>query len=173
MPDENSDYASKLSAFASLVRPAQSAIPKTSNGNGSRSKKAVDNLGASERRAENPPHQDGSADESGVSSEETVSGDPRSRARGIIEKIGRQFVKLREQGRAQAWADLESELMTNAALLIDAGMISAKEWISMAIEIESFRKSEAGTQQLPGDFLAKWLNEKDAPAKKVANCDGD
>lgn len=51
--------------------------------------------------------------------------------------------------------------MLNAATLIDQGMISAKEWMSMAIEIESFRKSEAGTQQLPGDFLAQWLSEED------------
>ncbi len=87
-------------------------------------------------------------------------------AKHIIDRIGQQFVKLREAGRSQAWADLERELMLNASLLIAEGMISAKEWISMAIEIESFRKSEAGTQQLPGDYLAQWLSEDIKPAKK-------
>lgn len=56
--------------------------------------------------------------------------------------------------------------MTNAHTLVAEGMISAKEWIGMAIDIEGFRKSEAGTQQLPGDFLAKWLGEDNAKVEK-------
>ncbi len=48
-------------------------------------------------------------------------------------------------------------------LLIGTGMISAKDWVGMMIDIEQFRKAEGGSEELPGDALAKWLSE---PEKK-------
>lgn len=89
----------------------------------------------------------------------------------ILEDIGREFVGLRQGGRSNAWASLEDKLALNAHVFISAGLMSPKDLIGMMTEIESFRKSEAGTQQAPGDFLAEWLNgedkaEKKPPAKK-------
>ena len=67
-------------------------------------------------------------------------------------------MELRKSGRSQAWAELENEVMKNGHLLISEGLLNAKDWVAMAIEIEGFRKSEAGTRELPGDYLAKWLS---------------
>lgn len=53
--------------------------------------------------------------------------------------------------------------MSNAHLLIAAGMMSPKDWISLAIDIEQFRKQEQGNQEPPGDWLEKWLTAPSAP----------
>ena len=49
--------------------------------------------------------------------------------------------------------------MLNAHKLIGAGMMSPKDLVGMAIDIEQFRKSETGTSQMPGDAISKWLSE--------------
>ena len=49
--------------------------------------------------------------------------------------------------------------MTNAHVLIAGGLMSPKDWIGLAIDIEQFRKQDLGTTQLPGDFLKLWLSE--------------
>jgi len=91
----------------------------------------------------------------------------RAEAVTILQDIGQQFVSLRHEGRSGAWASLEDKLALNAHVFISAGLMSPKDLIGMMTEIESFRKSEAGTQQAPGDFLAEWLNGEDAkPTKK-------
>lgn len=59
--------------------------------------------------------------------------------------------------------------MTNAHVLIGAGMMSPKDWVGLAIDIEDFRKQEQGTQVLPADFIAQWLAE---PEKEVADTSG-
>lgn len=48
--------------------------------------------------------------------------------------------------------------MTNAHVMITAGLMSPKDWIGLAIDIEQFRKQEQGTQVAPGDFLEQWLS---------------
>lgn len=55
--------------------------------------------------------------------------------------------------------------MTNAHVLIDAGMLSPKDWIGMSIDIEQFRKAEGGSLDSSGDILANWLSESDKPEK--------
>ncbi len=55
--------------------------------------------------------------------------------------------------------------MLNAHVFISAGLMSPKDLIGMATEIESFRKSESGSQQAPGDFLAEWLSSEE-PKKR-------
>lgn len=40
-------------------------------------------------------------------------------------------------------------------------MISPKDWAAMLIDIEQFRKSDAGTAKPPGDWLAEWLSSSD------------
>lgn len=47
-------------------------------------------------------------------------------------------------------------------------MITMKEWTGMLIDIEQFRKSEGGSEEMPGDALAKWLSEtEDKPKRKT------
>ena len=97
---------------------------------------------------------------SGKESEtDSSGGEDKERAADIIRSIGRDFVELRKQGRSPAWAELEDRLMTNAHVLISAGMLSPKDWIGIAVNIEEFRKQEQGTSVLPADFIAGWLSE--------------
>lgn len=84
-----------------------------------------------------------------------------------MKEIGEEFVKLRQAGRSGAWAVLEDRLMLSGHVLVSAGLMSPKDWIAMSTEIESFRKSESGSQQAPGDYLAQWLSGDDKPKKKV------
>jgi hypothetical protein len=51
--------------------------------------------------------------------------------------------------------------MLSAHIIIDAGIMSPKDWISLAIDIEQFRKTDHGSSIPPGDFLANWLSETD------------
>jgi len=57
--------------------------------------------------------------------------------------------------------------MLNAHLLVRCGLMSVKDWIATARDIEDFRKQESGHNELPGDFLQRWLSEpapeSDAP----------
>lgn len=55
--------------------------------------------------------------------------------------------------------------MKSAHVLIEAGMMSAKEWISISIDIEQFRQAEGGSLDSAGDILAKWLTEDEKPKK--------
>lgn len=55
--------------------------------------------------------------------------------------------------------------MTNAHTLIAEGLMSPKDWIGLAIDIEQFRKQDLGTAQLPGDFLKEWLSEPAVESK--------
>jgi hypothetical protein len=57
--------------------------------------------------------------------------------------------------------------MNGAHILIAAGMMSAKDWIGIARDIEEFRKSEGGNQTLPADFIAQWLAEPEPEASPV------
>jgi len=93
----------------------------------------------------------------------TTAGADGEDAKSIIESIGRDFVKLREKGRSQAWAELEDRLMVNAHILIAAGMMSPKDWVALAIDIEQFRRQEQGSQVAAGDWLSNWLSGDDEP----------
>ena len=99
---------------------------------------------------------------------ETATGGERARAERVIRDIGIEFNKLRKKGRSAAWADLEDKVAAAGADLIATGMITAKDWVGMMIDIEQFRKSEGGSEELPGDALAKWLSEPEKKAKKAA-----
>lgn len=96
---------------------------------------------------------------------EAASGD-KARAASIIESIGRDFVRLRQEGRSGAWAELEDRLMSNAHILIGSGMISVKDWVSTARDIEDFRKQETGTSLPPGDLLSQWLSVSEVELKE-------
>ena len=56
-------------------------------------------------------------------------------------------------------------MATGGSILISTGMISSKDWVGMMIDIEQFRKAEGGSEELPGDALAKWLSEPEKKAK--------
>jgi hypothetical protein len=96
-----------------------------------------------------------------------VTSGQRAEAERYIRDIGVEFNKLRKRGRSAAWASLEEKVAEAGALLISTGMITSKDWVGMLIDIEQFRKSEGGSEELPGDALAKWLSEP-AAKKRVA-----
>lgn len=93
----------------------------------------------------------------------------RQRAERIIRDIGIAFNQLRKRGRSAAWASLEDKVSEAGHILIATGMITAKDWVGMMIDIEQFRKAEGGSEELPGDALAKWLSEPEKKAKVKAN----
>ena len=49
--------------------------------------------------------------------------------------------------------------MLSAHVIIDAGLMSPKDWVSLAIDIEQFRKSDHGNAIPAGDLLASWLSD--------------
>lgn len=99
----------------------------------------------------------------GAKSAGPVAPGAREEAERLIGDIGIEFNRLRKRGRNAAWADLEDKVASGGAIMISTGMITAKDWVGMMIDIEQFRKSESGTEELPGDALSKWLLE---PAEK-------
>jgi hypothetical protein len=102
----------------------------------------------------------------GKGEDESGSSGDRDRAERAIRDIGLEFNRLRKKGRSAAWADLEDKVAELGHLLIKTGMITMKDWTGMMIDIEQFRKSEGGSEELPGDALAKWLSEPEKKAKK-------
>jgi hypothetical protein len=91
-------------------------------------------------------------------------GDNREMASELIREIGEKFVKARKEGRSGAWGELEDQLMLSAHIIISAGLMSPKDWVSLAIDIEQFRKSDSGTSKPPGDWLSEWLSTSDEVA---------
>jgi hypothetical protein len=85
-------------------------------------------------------------------------------SQAILKDIFSEFVALRQRqnGRSAAWANLEDKLMSHAPVLIATGLLSPKDVVSMAVEIENFRKQEQGTGVKPEDWLAGWLNGADS-----------
>lgn len=59
--------------------------------------------------------------------------------------------------------------MKCAHVLITNGMMSAKDWIGIARDIEEFRKSEGGNQTLPADFIAQWLSSPEPESAPVVH----
>jgi hypothetical protein len=110
-----------------------------------------------------PPATDGTATSEdrkrGESEKGTGSPEARAGAAKLIESIGCEFSRLRKEGRNAAWADLEDKVAKAGHVLVPSGMISAKDWVGMMIDIEQFRKSEGGNMESPGDALARWLSE--------------
>ena len=113
--------------------------------------------------SDSPPAPDGVATpehrKNGESEKSAISPEERTAAAGLIQSIGSEFSRLRKSGRSGAWADLEDKVAQNGHILVPSGMISAKDWVGMLIDIEQFRKSEGGNMELPGDALATWLSE--------------
>ena len=121
----------------------------------------LDRLRTAATRDQRPAVSDGGEDSQGAAG--------KSEAADLIRSIGHDFVVLRQQGRSGAWAELEDRLMTSAHVLISAGMMSAKDWIGIARDIEEFRKSEGGNQTLPADFIAQWLSSPEPQATPVVH----
>jgi len=119
--------------------------------------------------SEGSPASDGAAVGSdsakGAPDANTGGDEARSRASDLIRSIGCEFSRLRKIGRSGAWADLEDKVALSGHILVP-NIISAKDWVAMLCEIETFRKSEAGTAESPGDALAKWLTTGDSPKSK-------
>lgn len=55
--------------------------------------------------------------------------------------------------------------MGNLEVLTLSGLVRLPEVIKTALEIEGFRKTEAGTSELPGDRFEQWFAEDDVSAK--------
>lgn len=52
--------------------------------------------------------------------------------------------------------------MQNADVLMEAGYLSAKDLIAIMLDLEKARHTDPGQgDQMPGDQLAEWLNEKE------------
>lgn len=118
----------------------------------------ADGRGTREDSAKAAPGKNGGSNQAGADNDSAPVDEPKFKsAKELLAYIGDQFVRLRRNGRSPAWAALEDRFMKNAHILIDAGMMSPKEMVQIGIEIEGFRKTEAGTGKPPGDVLAQWL----------------
>ena len=131
---------------------------------------------ASKRRANDEPNQSSAAGgDSNViepkSMEELDAEGDRTEALALLHSIYADFSRNRNDGRSQAWAELENKIADAAPHLILARLISPKDLTALLIDIEQFRKQETGTQLPAGDWLAQWLSEKppvDPKRKDVA-----
>lgn len=61
---------------------------------------------------------------------------------------------------------MEEKVAEGGSLLIATGMITMKDWTGMLIDIEQFRKAEGGSEEMPGDALAKWLSEAEPKIRR-------
>jgi hypothetical protein len=61
-------------------------------------------------------------------------------------------------GRSPAWAEFEQQVAKGGHIIVEAGLLSPKDWAGLLIDIEHFRKSEQGSGKPAGDLLAEWLS---------------
>ena len=94
------------------------------------------------------------------SMEELDAAGDRAEAAELLRSIYADFSHNRNDGRSQAWAELENKIADAAPQLILYKLISPKDLTGLLIDIEQFRKQETGTQLPAGDWLAQWLTEK-------------
>ena len=79
----------------------------------------------------------------------------------ILDEIGNKFADLRERGgRAEAWATFQSRIMRNLGTLVP-DMAQLSSCVSIALEIETFLKSEIATTRSASDLFSDWLREDD------------
>lgn len=77
----------------------------------------------------------------------------------MLTEIGEEFVRLRTESRAGAWANLQAKLNANLGLLVPAAT-SMKDFFALSMDIEAFLKTEQGSESLhPTEALEQWLNE--------------
>lgn len=77
----------------------------------------------------------------------------------MLAEIGEEFVRLRTESRAGAWSNLQAKLNQNLGVLVPAAT-SMKDFFALSMEIESFLKTEQGSESLhPTEALEQWLNE--------------
>ena len=80
-----------------------------------------------------------------------------------MKEIGEEYDRLRENSRAGGWADLQRIIMRSMHILVPE-TTSFKEIVSIALDIESFLKTEQGAQSMhPMEALENWLNAAPAP----------
>ena len=92
-----------------------------------------------------------------------ITGKRRSTQFGalILDEIGNRFADLRENGgRAEAWATFQSRIMRNLGVLVP-DMAQLASCVSIALEIESFLKSEIATARSASDLFSDWLRDND------------
>jgi len=159
----NSAFDRATGSFRKPKPPETPPEPRTISGSGKETAPSQDGSSVEDR----PP----AGKRKGISGYTPTGESPIEVAQDLLRHIGERFVELRENGRSQAWAELENEVMRNGHLLISTGLLNAKDWVAMAIEIEGFRKSESGTAEKPGDFLARWLSEAVPRAKMKPDMD--
>lgn len=74
-----------------------------------------------------------------------------------MREIGEEFVRLRESSRAGAWSDLQRRLMGHFDVLVPM-VVSMKDFLALSIDIETFLKTEQGSESLhPMEALERWL----------------
>lgn len=126
-----------------------------------------------ERRAASPSREDFESDKGSTQDgyagsviddpkgmEELDAEGDRAEAAALLRSIYADFSRNRNDGRSQAWAELENKIADAAPQLILYKLISPKDLTGLLIDIEQFRKQETGTQLPAGDWLAQWLTEK-------------
>ena len=73
-------------------------------------------------------------------------------------------MRLRKESRPKAWADMQERLMQHMGALVPE-TTSLKDLLGISVDIESFLKTEQGSQSMdPAEALQNWLN---APATRA------
>jgi len=105
--------------------------------------------------------------ESKTDSTQTATSAERERAGRLINDIGAEFDRLRKIGRSTAWASFRNMVAKNGSLLIMTGTVTFDQWVKTLKEIDGeLAKGDGGSNESPGDVLAKWLTEEDKPKKR-------
>ena len=75
----------------------------------------------------------------------------------ILNEVGRKFVQLRESGgQSQAFATLQAGVMANLGTII-SDHASLRDCVTIALDIEKFRKSEAAIGKSASEVFSEWL----------------
>src|SRR5258707_846450 len=82
----------------------------------------IDGRTTGESGAENTANQNGASNPERKDAGLELS--RRQAAVQLLEEIGKEFGRLRQDGRSGAWAALEDRLMLNGHLLVSAGLLS-------------------------------------------------
>ena len=76
-----------------------------------------------------------------------------------MKQIGDEFVRLRKESRAGAWADLQERLMANFGILVPEAA-SMTDFFKLSMAIEDFLRTEQGHESMhPMEALEAFLNK--------------
>lgn len=87
----------------------------------------------------------------------------RQKALSTYSELSKRFVTNFDRSESEAYATLLKDLMDNSAVLIEGGVMSAKEVLDKIEDLQLHLKKAGGQGgKTMGDMFADWFNGEDA-----------